>query len=580
MPEPLLFLSGAMSREKNRLRRVRVPVPTPADSSDAIFLMMRRLRGPLITLVVIFAISVVGLTLVPGLDAAGRPYRMSLFDAFYVMSYTATTIGFGEIPTTFTSAQRMWMTFSIYLTVTGWAYSIGTVFALLNDSAFRRAISQQRFRTKVKHLREPFYLIAGYGQAGRALSAALDRAGQRVVVLDEDPARIDILATDQFLADVPALTADPRNPAVLGLAGLGHRQLRGVMAMTDKDEQNLAVVIAAHLLRPEVPVITRCTDRTWLGRFDDFQPEAVINPFDRYGSYLVLALNNPVTHRLASWLLQTPGSSLPPHHDRLREGHWVVCADGEFGREVARDLRSAGLEVTVTDPAEGQPDVSDAVGLVAGAESDTVNLSVAAGARLENPDIYLSVRQKSIHTTALMESFAPESVFVATDLVAFEALARVEAPKFWNFIEHVMSQDDAWSDRVLKALIGRVGGRTPTAELITLDEHEAPAVVRWLDHGHTLTIGQLLSDPDDNTVGIQVFPTELIRDGETTFVPDLDTELRHGDQLALLVRTHGMAELRSTLSGDGAVEYVATGNEVPSTWIGRAIAHRKGLIAD
>jgi len=40
-----------------------------------------------------------------------------LFDAFYVMSYTATTIGFGEIPYPFSYAQRLWMTFSIYMTV-------------------------------------------------------------------------------------------------------------------------------------------------------------------------------------------------------------------------------------------------------------------------------------------------------------------------------------------------------------------------------------------------------------------------------------------------------------------------------
>ena len=31
---------------------------------------------------------------------------MTLFDAFYFMSYTATTIGFGELPWPFTTAQR------------------------------------------------------------------------------------------------------------------------------------------------------------------------------------------------------------------------------------------------------------------------------------------------------------------------------------------------------------------------------------------------------------------------------------------------------------------------------------------
>ena len=63
---------------------------------------------------------------------------MGFFDAFYVMSYTATTIGFGEIPYPFTYNQRMWVTISIYLTVIGWAYAIGSLLALLQDRAFRR----------------------------------------------------------------------------------------------------------------------------------------------------------------------------------------------------------------------------------------------------------------------------------------------------------------------------------------------------------------------------------------------------------------------------------------------------------
>ena len=40
---------------------------------------------------------------------------MSIFHAFYVMSYTATTIGFGEVPHPFNDAQRLWVTFAIYL---------------------------------------------------------------------------------------------------------------------------------------------------------------------------------------------------------------------------------------------------------------------------------------------------------------------------------------------------------------------------------------------------------------------------------------------------------------------------------
>ena len=56
---------------------------------------------------------------------------MSFFHAFYFMSYTATTIGFGEIPNAFSDGQRLWVTFCIYLVVVAWSYAIIVLVALL-----------------------------------------------------------------------------------------------------------------------------------------------------------------------------------------------------------------------------------------------------------------------------------------------------------------------------------------------------------------------------------------------------------------------------------------------------------------
>ena len=172
--------------EQRRTRRAafRLAAASAAQASATIFLVMRRMRAPLIVLIVIFAVSVLGLTLIPGQDPQGHPWRMGFFDAFYVMSYTASTIGFGEIPYPFTYSQRMWVTISIYLTVIGWAYAIGSLLALLQDRGFRRAVAAQHFTRKVSRLREPFLLIAGFGQTGELLGRSIDALGRRFVVLD------------------------------------------------------------------------------------------------------------------------------------------------------------------------------------------------------------------------------------------------------------------------------------------------------------------------------------------------------------------------------------------------------------
>ena len=193
--------SGAHVRRRRtsgaaRRASLRVAAASAAQASATIFLILRRMRAPLIVLIVIFAVSVLGLTLIPGEDAEGRPCEMGFFDAFYVMSYTATTIGFGEIPYPFTYNQRMWVTISIYLTVIGWAYAIGSLLALLQDRAFRQALALQHFTRKVARLRRAV-------RAGRRLRArggaarALDRrAGPPVRRPGRSAERIDGLELD------------------------------------------------------------------------------------------------------------------------------------------------------------------------------------------------------------------------------------------------------------------------------------------------------------------------------------------------------------------------------------------------
>ncbi len=130
------------------------------------------MRAPLLLLVVSYAIALIGFVLIPGVNEVGKTIHLTFFQAFYILSYTATTIGFGEIPYPFTNDQRIWMTFSIYLTVVAWFYAIGTIIALFQDPALKQAITAANFKRAVEHLHEPFYLICGYGETGSELVRA------------------------------------------------------------------------------------------------------------------------------------------------------------------------------------------------------------------------------------------------------------------------------------------------------------------------------------------------------------------------------------------------------------------------
>lgn len=568
MGNPLLYVPPILRRRAS-LRRAEVDIPTQVPSTDAVFLVLRRMRAPLLTLIGVFTLSVIGLTLAPG-----EPRRLTVFESFYVMSYTATTIGFGEIPYAFTTQQRLWVTFSIYATVVGWAYAVGTLLALFQDAGFRDAIAAQRFRRRVRRIESPFHIVAGFGMAGRQVALGLDALGRRAVVVDRNGTRVDALATEPAIHELPGVEADVRNPAVLGLAGLGSRHCVGVLALTDDDDVNLAVVQAVNLLRPEIPVIARCADRTMQARMEDFGAGAVINPLDRFGTYLVLGLQRPASYQLVTWLMSPPGTALPERGDPAPTGRWVVSAEGRFRDEVARDLSAAGYDVAFADPTEEDPDVDGAVGFVAGTASDSTNLALAAAVRRTAPGVLLCLRQGSSTAAPLLAAFAPEIVFVPTDLVARECLARIVTPLTWSFIQHALRQDDAWGEALLDDLRERCGSRSPALHRVVIDSATAPAVVRWLRHDG-LELGDLLRHPEHRDEPARAVVLSLTRDDESLFVPGPDTSVRAGDELLVAAAPRARGVLRDVLFNDAALEYVATGRRVPTTWVWRKLTpHR------
>jgi voltage-gated potassium channel len=577
--------------EERRARRaaLRVAAASAARASATIFLVLRRMRVPLIVLIVIFAVSVFGLTLIPGQDAQGRPWRMGFFDAFYVMSYTASTIGFGEIPYPFTYNQRMWVTISIYLTVIGWAYAIGSLLALLQDRAFRQAIALQHFTRKVARLREQFVLIAGYGRTGELLGHAMDALGRRFVVLDTSAERIDGLELDSYHADVPGLAADARDPGHLSAAGLDHPCLEAVVALADDEEANLAVVMAAALLRPEVPVIVRVTSRALAERMQVFGNPSTVNPFDRFGDHLRLALKAPASYQLLTWLESGPGAELPTRGLPPREGRWVVCGYGRLGRELTRDLRSEGLEVTVVDPhpvgdpddrivvgdgsdpwVMAQVDLDRAVGFVAGTDNDTTNMSLAAAAKHTNPSLFVGARQNRSASAPLFAAMDIDALLVPAEVIAHEVYAQLSTPLLWRFLREMPAQGDAWAAEMIDRLTTLCGSELQALWKVRLSPDEAPALTSWLTGG-TARLGQLLRNPEDRDEPLHAVVLLILRDGEAMLAPDDDFVLAAGDELLLAGWAAARRALGTILFVDAVREYVVTGRRVPSSWIWRKL---------
>lgn len=565
--------------------------------TSTIFLVLRRLRTPLIVLITLFAVSVLGLTLMPGPPDpnGGQMPRISFFHAVYFISYTATTIGFGEIPYAFSEQQRLWTVVCIYMSVVGWAYTLGTVFAMLQDKNFLSALAVQRFARQVRRLREPFFLVCGYGEAGHLICQGLDELGYRAVVLEKDEGRLGDLELQSYQADMPALCADASQPDTLLLAGLTNRYCRGVMALTNDDNTNLAIAIAARLLAPRLPALCRAEHTDTVANMASFGTRHIINPFEKFAEYMALALHAPAAYNLLLWLTGLPGTTVDRHREPPR-GKWVLCGYGAFGKVMTRALENAGLPVTIIDRAAPlAPDhtwyrgdgtgadalraagIDDAVGIVAATANDVNNLSTVVTAKQLNPALFTVLRQNQVANRTLFEAFESDFTMVPAEIVAHECLAILTTPLLAPFLDRVRAADDAWAGELLERLTSRFGWDVPCVWSASVNLLQSPAVYRVLmRNGARLPLSALLRAPVSERPPLDCAPLLLLREGEPPcYLPDGELELRLGDQLLFVGTEEARRNLNLTLFNGHTLQFVMTGRDLPGGLIWEWLAQRR-----
>lgn len=551
------------------------------------FIVLRRMRAPLIVLIVIYAVSVLGLTLVPGVDANGQPAPpMSFFHAFYFISYTATTIGFGEIPSAFSDAQRLWVTVCIYLTVIGWSYSIVTLLALFQDKAFQSVLVVGRFARRVRHMHEPFYLVCGCGETGALVCRTLDELNIRFVVVEAREERVQELDLEDFKTDAPALAADAQAPKVLEMAGLRHPKCLGVLALTNDDNVNLAIAISTRLLNPGLTVLARAENPMTAANMASFGTHHIINPFERFADYLGLALEAPHTIRLLEWVTGLPGRQMPPMH-RPPSGAWVVCGHGRFSRPVVRELAEHDLQVTVVTPEPMgeivpplrnvvglgvrsetlvEAGVAGAVGLVAGTDNDVNNLSIAVTAKEMNPDLFVVLRQNRITNASLFDAYDAQFTMVPSRIIAHESMATIITPLLARFLDEVRRHDDDWAAAGCARLEALFGNEMPQVWSVRIDDQEAPALAAHLKDGRA-ELSIMARGFELNQECLDALPLMLVSGDRVSVFPADNMPLHRGDELLFAGRGRARDSQRTLLCNANILTYLLTGRERPGGWI-------------
>ena len=553
--------------------------------NDILFVILRRLRRPLIILIIAYAVSVWGLVLIPGVDQEGNVVHLGFFHAFYFISYTATTIGFGELPFEFTDAQRAWTIFCIYFCVVSWAYALGSIFHLSQDQTFRDAIMRRRFALRVASQQDPFILIVGYGQSGIMLARMLDRMEWRMVIVELRKDRAASIEISEFEHTPEFLAADGRLPDVLVDAGVTHRKCVAMVALVGNDDYNQSVAICGAVLNPSVRIIARVHTPVAKANLESFKNIEQINPYELFAGNIRLDLCNPEKQRVIWWLSSLPGGQRPDPLN-LPRGHWVVCGKGNFGRYVTESLESAGVTCSIADydpGASGGDDERDhhenaldalvtagiqqAVGLVACTEIDAINLATVTRARSVNPGIYVVIRQANAANASLIEAAMSPLRFIQAEVVSHKARELLTSPLLIRFLRHV-DEDEALAERTSVLLEQFIGDKVPF--MWVFDCYTVYAGLKEVLGPETdppLSIGDLLINPENNAEHLNAVPLLLLRKKQEFPCPAENTRLLPGDRILFAGRRNVEAVQKRFYLEPSPLTYVRTGVEPPRSWL-------------
>ena len=535
-----------------------------------------------------------GFILIPGVDDQGQPYHMSFFHAFYFVSFMGTTIGFGEIPYAFTGAQRYWTLLSLYATVIAWLYSIGSILSSFQDPAFRQQLKRNSFTRKVSSVREPFYLICGYGDTGSQLARALAKEGILSIIIDKNQDRINELEITDFTIPPLWICADASHSEVLESAGINHPWCTGIISLASDDTVNLTVAIVAQLLNPNVRLISRAETPEAEANILSFGANEVINPFETFASHLALALHSPSLSSLFEWMTAPPGDPITepvfPNH-----GMWIICGFGKFGEALYEHLSEEGEDLRIIEMDRNRRNVpsgsitgrateastlkkagiESAVGIVAGTENDADNLSILMTAHEINNDLFRVARQNEDHNHHVFHAADLDLLMQRGRVVANKIFALIRTPLLGDFLRIISRFNNERANELVSRVIGVTDNDMLELWEIILFPDRAPALCSMLDNGHQILVGDLLREPVNRCKTVSAVPLFLKRGEGNVILPESNRILRPGDRILMCGTLEARKYMNVISHNMNTLGYVLTGDDIPDGYLWRWLKSRK-----
>jgi voltage-gated potassium channel len=285
-------------------------------------------------------------------------------DAAYMTVITLTTVGFREVRELVDWPERLW---TMLLAVTGVAIIYGSIGIVAEAVVAEVASGRREARRMAESVAEMagHYILCGYGRVGSTVARELVHGGERLVVIDVEPASLERARRDGH----PVVEGDATADETLRRAGID--RARGLVATMDSDTNNVYVTLSARTINPGLFVVGRANAEGADAKLLQAGADRVVSPYTMAGRRMAeLALRPRVadfidaalSHGNLQFSLEEveidPGGFLDGRTvgELLDDGIFtlaVVRGDTGYEPNPARDrLLAAGESLVVSGPTE------------------------------------------------------------------------------------------------------------------------------------------------------------------------------------------------------------------------------------
>ncbi len=551
--------------------------------SSSLWLILYRMRIPFIVIVVTYTIAMIGLLLIQGQDNEGNPYNMGIFDAFYFVTYTATTIGFGETPYEFTYSQRLWVTFSIYLTVLGWFYGIGTVVSLLQDKLLIKELKRNSFKRSVKHLREKFIIILGYNSITSAIIKKALEYDIRTVVIEEKENNVNDLMLENYTPHVPILLADASSASSLEAAGIKKFHCKAVVSLFSDDKKNLKIAVLSKLLNKNISLAIKASTVHQAEILEDLGVDIITNPFAIISKEIDIAFKAPNILKIEKWIYKL--DDLNAISPKFPSGKYIICGFGRMGKYLYNRLIDNGLELVFIEVDKNKievlneqeystliigdaddkevllkADIKNAVAIIAATNDDTTNLSILNIAKKLNPKIMSIARENNFDDFSIFDSAKINHIFIPANILIHKTTNALINPLSDIFIYELIKQDEVWASKLVKKLIQTIN-EDPLLYEIEVTKADATELFYHLKYKKDLHLNILKVSLHNRELNNNVVPLLLIRGKEKILLPSWSEEIKLNDKILFACDEHAKNDIEYICQNRYEFHYALNGFE-------------------